>query len=207
MHGIERIRLFRAVALVAGAFLLLVHAAGAQSVTPIAVVDTFARTWGERDIDAALALFADDAVVTLQDARARSLNGRPQIREFLQDATLKAAPQPTSSRQQDGNTVRWSERTEGQIISVSDVTVQAVVHNGKIQSLVYRPGRMVRAQGDRPAAAGTPESAGMALAAVVLLGLGLLSLATVRSRARSGSYLRGRLLSDLRHWRPGLRSS
>jgi hypothetical protein len=47
----------------------------------------------------------------------------------------------------------------------------------------------------------------MNLAAVVLLGLGFLSLASVRSHARSGSNLRGRLMRELRHWRPDLRAS
>jgi hypothetical protein len=200
MHGIEHMRLFRSVALVAGAFLLLVHAAGAQSVNPSSVVDTYARAWGQRDVDVALSLFAEDAVVSLQDAHARVLGNRDQIREFLQEATLKPAPQLTSPRQVDGNIVRWNERTEGQVISVSDVTVQAVVQNGKIQSLVYRPGRMVRPPGDVPMSESTLESAGLALGSVVLLGLGLLSLATVRSRVRSGSQLRGRLLSELRRW-------
>ena len=42
----------------------------------------------------------------------------------------------------------------------------------------------------------------MNLVALVLLGLGLLSLATVIPHGRSDSNLRGRLLRDLHHWRP-----
>jgi hypothetical protein len=200
MHTIERMRLFRSLALVAGAFLLLVQAAGAQGVNPSAVVDSYERAWGQSDVDAALGHFADNAVVTLQDARTRSLTGRPQIREFLQTAALKAEPVLTSSRQTDGASVVWSERTEGQFLAARDVTVHAVVKNGKIESLVYRPGRMVSPQ--TPAAPTvTFGSAGLAFGSVLLLGLGLLSLATVRPRVTSPSSLRGRLLRDLRHWR------
>lgn len=79
------------------------------------------------------------------------------------------------------------------------MTVQAVVEDGKIRSLVYRSGRMVRGPGGL-AGTTSPESAGAVLAALVLLGLGLVSLASVRSHVRSGSNLRGRLISDLGHW-------
>jgi len=200
MHHIERMRLFRALALVAGAFLLLVQAAGAHGLNPSTVVDSYERAWGENDVDGALGYFADNAVVTLQEARTRSLTGRPQIREFLQTAMLQATPVLTSSRQADGGRVMWSERIEGQVLTAKDVSVQAVVKDGKIQSLVYRPGRMVGPQAPH-APTVTTESAGMALGAVLLLGLGLLSLATVRTRVRTRSKLHGRLLRDLRHWR------
>jgi hypothetical protein len=201
MHHIERLRLFRALALVAGAFLLLVQAAGAHGLNPCTVVETYERAWSENDIDGALGFFADNAVVTLQDARTRSLAGRQQIREFLQTASVKAAPVLTSSRQADGGRVMWSERIEGQeVLTAKDVSVVAVVKDGKIQSLVYRPGRMVSPQGPQ-APAVTTESASMALGAVLLLGLGLLSLATVRTRVRTSSNLHGSLLRDLRHWR------
>ena len=59
MHGIERMRLFRAVALVGGAFLLLVHAAGATGVSPCAVVDNYERAWAHQDFDGALAQLFD----------------------------------------------------------------------------------------------------------------------------------------------------
>ena len=81
------------------------------------------------------------------------------------------------------------------------LTVQAVVEDGKIRSLVYRPGTLVRGPG-HSATEMTPESAATALAALLLFGLGLLSLASARSHHRSGSHLRGRLVRHLRGWRP-----
>jgi hypothetical protein len=199
MHGSERMRLFRASVLVAGAFMLLVHAASAHSVTPSVVVDSYERAWGMQDVDGALALLADDAVITFQDPRVRSLTRRQQIRDFLEGAGLQGAPALTMTRQVDANRVTWSERLEGHILSAAEVTVQAVVEDGKIQSLVYRSGNLVHGPAD-PVVAATPEWAGAVLAAVALLGLGLLSLASVHSHVRGGSNLRGRLMTDLQLW-------
>jgi len=202
MHALERLRLFRALALVIGAFLLLVHSARAQGLSPSAVVNRFERAWAQRDLDTALGLLASDATIILQDSRTRSLTSPQQIREFLRAANLRSAPALTSTREVEGNTVTWSERTEGpgQVLGGTDLSVQAVVREGKIESLVYRPGTMVRNANPAPAEV-TPESAAMALGAVLLLGLGLLSLASVRNHSLSGSNLRGRLHRDLHHWR------
>ncbi|TME99595.1 MAG: hypothetical protein E6I52_15455 [Chloroflexi bacterium] len=203
MRGAEPMPLFRALALVAGAFLLLVHAAHAQGASPGAVVNSFEHAWGQHDLDVALAQLADDAVITLQDARTRRLTGRPQMRDFLERAGLHSAPTLTSARHLEGNVLTWSERTEGQgqVLSSSEVTVQPVVQDGKIQSMVYRPGTLVRGL-DLSATEVTPESAVTAVAGLLLFGLGLLSLATARPHVRSGSRQRGRLLSHLRDWRP-----
>jgi hypothetical protein len=203
MHGIERMRLFRALALVAGAFILLVHAAGATGVSPCAIVDNYERAWTHQDLDGALAQLADGAVITVHDPRARSLTSRQQITEFLQFTAMRGAPILTAPCQVAGNTVTWSERPDTESLNANEVTVQAVVQNGKIQSLVYRPGRLVQrltapASADKVAS----ESAGLNLAALVLLGLGLLSLATVIPHGRSDSNLRGRLMRELHHWRP-----
>ena len=206
MHGIERMRLFRALALVAGAFILLVHAAGATGVSPCAVVDNYERAWAHQDLDGALAQLADGAVVTVHDPRARSLASRQQIQEFLHYTAMRGAPILTAPCQVAGSTVTWSERPDTEASNANEVTAQAVVLNGKIQSLVYRPGRRVQpltapASADKIAS----ESAGLNLAALVLLGLGLLSLATVIPHGRSESNLRGRLLRELHHWRPNAR--
>jgi len=202
MHGIEPMRLFRAIALVGGAFILLVHAAGATGVSPCAVVDSYERAWAHGDLDGVLAQLADAAVVTVHDPRARSLASRQQITEFLQYTAIRGAPILTAPCQVAGNAVTWSERPDSEATTSSDLTVQATVLNGKIQSLVYQPGRLVQ-----PAAPASPEKivtegAGLNLAALLLLGLGLLSFATVIPHGRSDSNLRGRLMHELRHWRP-----
>jgi hypothetical protein len=201
MFGLEHLRLFRALALVAGAFILLVQAAGAQGLNPSAVIDSYDRAWAQQDFDSAQSLLADNAVITVVEARTRTLQGRTQIREFLQQAAPQGLPILTSSRQIDGNTMIWSQRTDGQVVPATDLTVQAQVENGKILSLVYRPGRLIRAAGNPITGGATAESAGLALGAVVLFGMGLLSLVTTVSHVNAGSNLRGRLVRDLRHWR------
>jgi hypothetical protein len=203
MHGIERMRLFRAIALVGGAFILLVHAAGATGVSPCAVVDSYERALAHGDFEGALAQLADGAVVTVHDPRARPLSTRLQITEFLQYTAIGGVPILTAPCQVTGSTVTWSERPDSEATNYNEVTAQAVVLNGKIQSLVYRPGRMVQTP-SAPTIADkiASESAGLNLAALVLLGLGLLSLATVIPHGRSDSNLRGRLMRELRHWRP-----
>lgn len=204
MHSVERMRLFRALALVGGAFILLAHAAVAQSVTPCGIIDTYERAWGQHDLLGAQAQLADDAVIRLEDARSRSLATPAQIHDFLQVAGLHSVPVLTASRQVDGDTVMWSEHTDGQILNSPDVTVQATIRNGKIQSLIYRPGTLVRPV-DSPSLTSNlaPEAAATVLGGVLLLGLGLLSLTSVRQHVPSGSHLRGVLLRDLRHWRAG----
>ncbi len=202
MHGIERMRLFRAIALVGGAFILLVHAAGATGVSPCAVVDSYERALAHGDFEGALAQLADGAVVTVHDPRARPLSTRLQITEFLQYTAIGGVPILTAPCQVTGSTVTWSERPDSEATNYNEVTAQAVVLNGKIQSLVYRPGRLVQ-----PATPVSPEKivtegAGLNLTALLLLGLGLLSFATVIPHGRSDSNLRGRLLRELRHWRP-----
>jgi hypothetical protein len=206
MHGIERMRLFRALALVGGAFLLLVHAAGATGVSPCAVVDSFERAFAQSDFDGALAQLAPDAVVTVHDPKTRALTSREQILQLLQFTAIRGAPILTAPCQVADNTVTWSERPDKDAPNTNDVTVQAVVQNGKIRSLVYRPGRLAEQLG-APTSGDTvvSQGVGMNFAAVVLLGLGLLSLATVIPHSRSDSNLRGRLLRDLRHWRPSVR--
>ena len=129
----------------------------------------------------------------------RSLTRRQQIHDFLEGAGLQGAPALTMTRQVDANRVTWSERLEGHVLNTAEVTVQAIVEDGKIQSLVYRSGNLIRGPGG-PAVAATPEWSGAVLAAVALLGFGLLSLASVRSHVRAGSNLRGRLMADLQHW-------
>jgi hypothetical protein len=201
MPSFERMRLFRALALVVGAFVLLAHAAYAQGSSPGAVIYSYEHALGQQDIDAAVSQFGDDAVITLQDARTRNVSGPEQIRELLVGAGFQGAPVLTSTRRVEGDTVTWTERTErqGELLTGSDLTVQAVVRDGKIRSLVYRPGVLVRGAG--PGTEVSPESSATALLALVLLGLGLLSLASVRPRVRSGSTLRGRLIGSLRRSR------
>jgi len=205
MQANERLRLFRALAFVGASFVLLVNASFAQGVSPSAVIDGFEHDAAQPDVDAAVARFSDTAQVTVYGQRNRILNGHEQIREFLEGSRGMPTPVLTSARHIDGNLVSWSERVPATDVSPArDRTVRATVYDGKIQSLTYRPGS---SQLDGPAAATvTPASAGLALCGLLLLGVGLLTLATVRQRVRSGSMLSGKLLSGLSGYVPARNS-
>jgi inactivated superfamily I helicase len=200
MPGLDAMRLFRAGALVGGAFILLVQSASAQGVNPSAVVDSYERAWTRQDIDSALDHFAANAVITLQDTRTRALTSRQQIREFLETDAPVTPAVLTAVPRVEGGSLLWSERTAGEVLNSPDLTIRAVVQNGKIESLEYRRGRLITDTG--PAAAGlTVEAAAMALGGVLLFALGLLSLATSHPHVTIDSKLRGSLLRDLRGWR------
>lgn len=192
MHTSEALRLVRALALVGAAFVLLVQAASAHGMSPSAVVDSYQRARIEQDLDAALGYFSDGAVITTYGTRTRTLVTPVQIRDYLDGPV----PDMTSTLHWDGATVSWSERT-----NVSESTVRATVRDGKIQSLAYRPGRAANLDGAL-APSVTPESAALSVGGLLLLGVGLLALATVRQHVRSGSILRGRLVAELRHYTP-----
>jgi hypothetical protein len=200
MHKVEFLRLLRGVALVAAAGGLVVHAAGAQALNPCAVIANYERALSDGDAEGALALFADDATITLRGTRARSLTGLAQIRQFLGSGDPRSGAPLAYNRKVIGNTVTWNEPVAGLAQTATDQRVEAVVAHGKIQSLVYRQGT-IEADGADPGNEVAPESAAMVLEAEALLGLGLLTLASLRTHGTSNSQLRGSLLRDLRQWR------
>jgi hypothetical protein len=204
MHRVEFFRLLRGVALVAAASALVVEAASAQALNPCAVIANYERALSQGDAEGAVALFADDATITLRGTRARSLTGLSQIRQFLGSGDPRSGAPLAYNRKVIGNMVTWNEPVAGLAQVATDQRVEAVVTQGKIRSLVYRQGT-VDTDGANPGNEVTPESAAMVLEAEVLLGLGLLTLATLRTHAPSSSQLRGRLLRDLHHWRQGPR--
>jgi hypothetical protein len=200
MHRTELIRLCRGVALVAVACALFVRAAGAEGLNPCAVVSGYQRALYEQDFDGALALLADDATITLGGRTARLLTGSSQIRTFLRSGDPRSGGRLAANRRVLGNTVTWSEHIAALTSSTPDEPVEAVVVAGRIQSLAYGQ-RTQPADAGTPASDVTPEAATTVLGAEALLGLGLLSLATMRTRVRPTSTLRGRLLRELHHWR------
>jgi hypothetical protein len=193
--GVFRMRLALLLPL-ASAWLLGAGPAFAQVSDPPVVIDAFQQARAARDVDRALALFTSDGSVTL-DYRGPGYGGREEIRQILTVLVLRGAPVQTSSRHVVGNTITWTERDQN-----LDLAVEAVVKEGKIQSLVYR---------DEHAAAAEPTTlpvgllAFAAAAALVLVFAGVLSLVGLpflRRPARS-SRLQGRLLAKLHDWRLG----
>jgi hypothetical protein len=196
----EFARLVRSVVMVMGALLLLAHSAAAQVLEPPNAVDTYERARADQNVEGALSLFADDATVHLDSPTTKTYVGQDQIRYFLQTNILEGLPELTSERSLVGNRLTWSERAHDALAGPIDLTVEAVVDRGHIVSLVYRPGRLSGAA-ESPSEGFELSSASLALAGVALLGIGLMSLSTVRSRPGSGSAMQGRLLAALSTWR------
>lgn len=191
---LRALRALPVVVLLLGAF---TAQAMAQVNDPPGVVDAYERARSMRNVDAALAVFADDAVVRLVDRGTVSFTGKTDIRRFLQDVGVRNVPLLISSRHVVGTTVTWTERDQFQAQTAVDLSAEAVVQDGKIKSLLYRVGTAVTAEG-RPAEAPARLPAAMALAVVVGLGVVLLAAASLGSRRRpSGSKLRGKLMTSL----------
>ena len=64
-----------------------------------------------------------------------------QIRQIMLVLMLRGGPVMTSNRQVAGNVVTWAEHDQD-----LDLNVEAVVKDGKIQSLVYRDARAAMAR-------------------------------------------------------------
>ena len=177
--------------------------AQARAVDPLIVLQAYERARANRDVDAALDQFADDAVVTLSiDGRqVQSYSGRADIRRFLETIAVHTRSLIMSNRHVVGNRVTWSERITGQRNAPFDVQVDAVVQDGKIQALAYRTG-LGPAQSDAAEPGPSQLPASVVLAGLLLAGSGLVQLASLgASRPRPGSSrLHGRLIAGLAHW-------
>lgn len=184
--------------------LLLTAPAAAQVNDPPIIVDAFERARTGQDVDAAMGLFADDATVTVQDQQTQQLTaftGKDQIRGFLAVQVARSVPQVTSSRHVVGNTVTWTER------DAADLVVEAVVLDGKIRSIAYRPATLSPSHmaGGIP----VPLLAASVVATTCLLAIGLRTLLARRSALllRPASRRRGQLLRELDVWRVARRGS
>src|SRR5713226_1936762 len=141
---------------------LLASMAKAQAgVDPAAVVCPYESARNRRDIDTALAYFADEATI---NQRSTTFAGKDEIRKFLDGIAARSRFVVVSDRRVSGNRVTWTERSgtqgpspQGQPMSLAQsqaqgsnggananstgnafvVSVEAVVQDGKIHSLAY----------------------------------------------------------------------
>jgi hypothetical protein len=176
----------------------------AQVSDPPVVIDAFERARNAQNVDAALAQFADDASITIEGRTPQSFRGKDEIRRFLLVTVGRSVPRLTSSRHVAGNTVTWTERVQGQLPTMLDLSVEAMVRDGKIRSIVYRlgaPAAQTGATGAAPVALPAPLLGSLIVVGVCLLAVVLRTLLVgSRSRGRPGSRLRGRLLAELDQW-------
>ena len=186
------------------------------SVDPAAVITAYEMARNRRDIDGALAYFADSAVI---NQRNTSFAGKDEIRKFLEGVTSRARFMVVSDRHVAGTQVTWTERTGSTgtdspprtAMGLSSaalatpgaftVNVEAVVQDGKIQSLSYLFG--TPAARPDPAVEGRaqlPASLGLAAVLAVLMSSLMVASTGVRRGAPNPSSLRGRLLQGLQGW-------
>jgi SnoaL-like domain len=182
------------------------------SADPAAVITAYEMARNRRDVDTALSYFADDAVI---NQRSTTFTGKDEVRKFLDGVAARARFIVISDRRVTGNHVSWTERSgsandqqsrpgfSGGMANPSGFTVnvEAVVQDGKIQSLSYVFGGQVpRPDPALDGRAQLPASVGLATVLAVLLSLLMIASTGIRRRHPTASSLRGRLMQDLQGW-------
>lgn len=184
---------------------------------PASVIAAYEMARNRHDVDAALALFADDASIS---QRNTSFSGKDEIRRYLEGTATRSRFVVVSDRRASGNRVVWTERAGGfngeqgirppqgfngapgfGAVPAFSITVEAVVQDGKIRAISYIPaGGPSRSDTSLDGRAQLPAAIGLGAVLIVLFGL-LAGLSTGQrpTRARA-STLRGRLLQDLHLW-------
>src|ERR1700716_4559206 len=74
---------------------------------PAAVISAYEMARNRRDIDTALAYFADDATI---NQRSTTFAGKDEIRKFLDGISARSRFVVVSDRRVSGNHVTWTER-------------------------------------------------------------------------------------------------
>src|SRR5690348_4555874 len=82
--------------------------ARAQPNDPAAVVTAYEMARNRRDIEGALAYFADNAVIT---QRSTNFTGKDEIRKFLDGAVSRSRFIVVTDRHTSGSHVTWTERS------------------------------------------------------------------------------------------------
>jgi ketosteroid isomerase-like protein len=184
---------------------------------PAAVVSAYEMARNRRDIDSALAYFADDATI---NQRSTTFAGKDEIRKFLDGISARSRFVVVSDRKVSGSRITWTERAgtqgpspQGQPMSLAQqqssgananafvVSVEAIVHDGKIHSLAYLPtNQPLRSDPTLDGRAQLPASVGLGAVLAVLLGVLMVASVGLTSRGAAPSRLRGRLMHDLQGW-------
>jgi hypothetical protein len=177
---------------------------------PSVIVNGFEQARNQRDVDAILGYFADDA--TLTDRTQRIYHGRDEIRAYFQQlaARGRGLTLATVNLRVNGQQVSWAERPPTQAGAGFEIGVDAVIRDGKIRSLAYMTSAAAAQRTDPSRDGRTSFPALVGLVAVLAI---LAVAAAVVSAAGSGpvpgreSHLRGRLVAELATWRADQRRS
>jgi hypothetical protein len=75
---------------------------------PAAIITAYEMARNRRDLDAALAYFADDATIS---QRSTTFSGKDEIRKFLDGVSTRSRFVVIADRHTNGNRVTWTERS------------------------------------------------------------------------------------------------
>jgi hypothetical protein len=125
-----------AIVMIALLLFALVGTVLAQEPDPLQVMEAYDLALNEGNVDGALALFADDAILTTQQGE---LVGKEQIRTWLERVVAQNSRVEPVNRQVSGDTVTWqSNFFRKDIATLSNeplaANAEAVVQAGKIKS-------------------------------------------------------------------------
>jgi hypothetical protein len=179
---------------------LVPRAALAQTDASSSLVDSFEAARNQHDIEGALSLFTDDAVVT--DRSGHNHIGKDQIRQYLLLTSMRGHSVPSDVHQVGTNQVAWTERLTTQVSNL-EFGVEARLQDGKIKALVYDGGpNSGRLEPLTDTSGSLPALLGMAVVALVLwAGVAGVSVGLpLPRRALAASSLRGRLVPALQTW-------
>ena len=195
---------------VAGALLAAAQTAAAQNAPlpnprpdPAAVVEAFLRARGADDVDGALALFSDSAMISMSGATNETFSGPTRLRSYMQTIGTRFQIVMRSKPLVQGDTVTWTERDQffGHAL---DAKVVAIVIDGRIVSLSYRDAQTDASRAELANAGNAPLDIPTIAWPLALAVLGGLLLGIVFGRPRrpaSVSNLDGRLLLALQRER------
>lgn len=168
----------------------------AQQTDPAAVFTTLADALNAGDVDAALALVADDAVLTFPDM-GYVFTGKEEIRGWYEGLVAQNLHIEPSNLRVDGDKVTWSNQVwldDYRALGIAPLgfTGEGVVQDGKIKSYTETMtdealAKLQAAMAILPETGGTPPIAALlpwlAVVGSLLLALGL-GLRQASSRAR-----------------------
>ncbi|MBV9357113.1 MAG: nuclear transport factor 2 family protein [Chloroflexi bacterium] len=179
---------------------LIPCAALAQTDASSALVDSYEGARNQHDIEGALSLFTDDAVV--RDRSGHEHVGKDQIRQYLLLTSLRGRSVPTDVHQVGTNQVAWTERLTTQVSNL-EFGVEAQLQDGKIKALIYDGGpNSGRLEPLTDTSGSLPALVGMAAVALVLsAGVAGVSVGLpLPRRGLTASSLQGRLVPALQTW-------
>ena len=162
----------------------------------VTVIDAYESARNRGDMDAAVALFADDAVVI--DSAGATHRGRQQIRLLLQPGANPDWAAEVTDRTTSDDIVVWTERV-GVHGTARSLRVAANVRGGAIMALAYG-GRDMLPYDTSNAVTAPVLPAAYGLAGVLFALLGSLGVVAVSTPHPADTALRGSLFAHLQRW-------